>query len=162
MVVPCARRRTRSSATTVTALPDRHSEGLLDTSVVIDVAVAEDAIGLPEKPSICSVTLAELSYGVALAADPLEAARRSARYARLRTWFAALPFDERAADRYGELVALTRAYGREPRPRRLDLMIAAVAVSNGLPLFTMNPDDFRGLESVLEVVGPPCNRNRGK
>jgi len=122
--------------------------------MVIDLAAARASVGLPDHVSICSITLAELSYGVALATDPLEAARRSQRYARLRAWLTPLPFDERAADRYGELAALIRAHGRQPRPRRLDLMIAAVAVSHNLPLFTLNPDDCRGLESVLEVVGP--------
>jgi hypothetical protein len=33
-----------------------------------------------------------------------------------------------------------------------DLMIAAVAMANDLPLHTANPDDFVGLESLLRVV----------
>jgi predicted nucleic acid-binding protein len=31
-------------------------------------------------------------------------------------------------------------------------MIAATAASLGLPLYTRNPDDFKGLESQLNVV----------
>ena len=131
-----------------------YSEGLLDTSAVIDPTGASARMRLPARASICAVTLAELSYGVAVASDSVEAARRSQRYARARAWLDPLPFDERAADKYGELVALTRAYGRQPRPRRLDLMIAAVAASRGLTLFTLNPDDFRGLDSAVDVVGP--------
>ena len=130
------------------------SEGLLDTSVVIDPIGAAARMKLPARASICAVTLAELSYGVAAASDPVEAARRSQRYARVRAWLDPLPFDERAADKYGELAALTRAYGRQPRPRRFDLMIAAVAASRSLTLFTLNPDDFRGLDSAVDVVGP--------
>jgi predicted nucleic acid-binding protein len=31
-------------------------------------------------------------------------------------------------------------------------MIAATAVANSLPLYTSNVDDFKGLESMLELV----------
>lgn len=34
----------------------------------------------------------------------------------------------------------------------MDLMIAAVASSRGLPLYTRNTDDFVGLESLVTVV----------
>jgi len=34
-----------------------------------------------------------------------------------------------------------------------DLMIAATAAGNQLPLYTANPDDFKGAESFVEVVG---------
>ena len=32
-------------------------------------------------------------------------------------------------------------------------MIAATAASNELPLYTANPDDFKGTEAFVEVVG---------
>jgi hypothetical protein len=47
------------------------------------------------------------------------------------------------------------AVGRKPRGRIADLMVASVAAANRLPLFTTNPDDFRGLETVLAVVPVP-------
>jgi predicted nucleic acid-binding protein len=34
----------------------------------------------------------------------------------------------------------------------MDLMIAAIASVQGLPLFTRNADDFKGLGSSLTVV----------
>ncbi|MER5625263.1 hypothetical protein ABT061_29930 [Streptosporangium sp. NPDC002544] len=57
-----------------------------------------------------------------------------------------------AAARYGTLVALTIAANRDPRPRRMDLMIAAVASTRGLPLYTRNDADFKGLENVVTIV----------
>jgi predicted nucleic acid-binding protein len=32
-------------------------------------------------------------------------------------------------------------------------MIAATAASNGLALYTANPDDFRGTENIAEIAG---------
>jgi predicted nucleic acid-binding protein len=66
--------------------------------------------------------------------------------------FDPLPFDGEAAARYGTLVTLAIAAGRDPRPRRMDLMIAAIASVQGLPLFTRNADDFKGLDGSLTVV----------
>ena len=66
--------------------------------------------------------------------------------------FDPLPFDSEAAARYGTLVSLTIAARRDPRPRRLDLMIAAIASVAGLPLFTRNADDFKGLDTALTIV----------
>jgi predicted nucleic acid-binding protein len=125
---------------------------VLDTSVVIDMAEIPEE-DLPDQATITAVTLAELSQGPHLATDE---ATRAARTERLqvaeRTYRAPLPFDETAARRYGTLVALVLAAGRHPRPRRLDLMIAAIASANDLPLYTRNPDDFAGLDSAVTVV----------
>jgi len=125
--------------------------GLLDTCVVIDLP-RYDPADLPEISHVSAITLAELSYGVALAKTPLDAATRSQVFANTKAWVRPLPFDGAAAERYGELAALILAAGRQPRPRRLDLMIAAIAVSRRLPLYTANPDDYRGLEPSLTVV----------
>jgi beta-glucosidase len=44
------------------------------------------------------------------------------------------------------------AAGRTPRRGIADLMIAAIAIAEDLPLYTTNPDDFTGLEHLLTIV----------
>ncbi|WP_280397808.1 hypothetical protein [Nocardia carnea] len=39
--------------------------------------------------------------------------------------------------------------GRTPRPRRIDLMIAA---THRIPLYTVNPNDFSALDGLITVV----------
>jgi predicted nucleic acid-binding protein len=127
------------------------AQGLLDTSVVIDLDSLPDA-SLPAESTIAAVTLAELSAGLHTTGDPLERAARAGRLQRAEAAWEPLPFDAGVARRYGHLVALVLASGRDHRPRRMDLMIAATAAENGLPLFTRNPLDFRGLEAAVTVV----------
>lgn len=135
-------------------MTERRELGLLDTCVVIDLPqLAEEA--LPVAGAISAVSLAELSAGLHTTKDPDERARRMARLQRIEASMAPLPFDTEAARQYGLLVALTLAYGRNPRPRKMDLMIAATAAANGLPLFTGNVADFEGLEGALEVIPVP-------
>jgi predicted nucleic acid-binding protein len=40
---------------------------------------------------------------------------------------------------------------RNPRGRIADLMIAATALAEELPLFTANADDFAGLDRLIRV-----------
>jgi predicted nucleic acid-binding protein len=42
--------------------------------------------------------------------------------------------------------------GVRPRCRVADLMIAATAIAEGLPLFTTDPGDYAGLESLIQTV----------
>ena len=87
-----------------------------------------------------------------MAKDPVARAARMEKLGAAVADFDPLPFDGDAAARYGTLVALTIAANRDPRPRRMDLMIAAIASVRGLPLYTRNADDFKGLEGVVVVV----------
>ena len=73
--------------------------------------------------------------------------------------FDPLPYDQGAARLYGQICAAVRATGREPRRRASDLMIAATAASNRLPLYTANPDDFKGAQGLVEVVGLQARPN---
>jgi tRNA(fMet)-specific endonuclease VapC len=68
--------------------------------------------------------------------------------------FEALPFDAAAARAFGSVAAELRRLGRKPKARAYDAMIAAVASSHGLPIYTANPRDFQGI-SGLEVVALP-------
>ncbi len=130
---------------------DRLPRGLLDTCVVIDLPLI-DARLLPVEAAVSSVVLAELAQGVAMTKDPAEMMARAQRLADVEAEFAAIPFDREAARRFGTLVALTVKANRNPRPRRMDLMIAATAAAHGLPLFTRNADDFKGLEQGVEII----------
>lgn len=122
--------------------------GLLDTSVVI--ALEELAPEqLPEEPAISALTLAELAAGPLATDDEDERARRQDRLQRVETLMDPLPFDAPAARAYGRVYAATRAASRKPRAVcAVDLMIAAVALANVLPLFTRNPDDFDHLRDI--------------
>lgn len=132
-------------------MPERDESGVLDTCTYIDLDLIDPA-RLPIIPEITAITLAELHQGVAMARDAGARAARMEKLGAAVADFAPLPFDDDAAARYGTLVALTMAANRDPRPRRMDLMIAAVASTRGLPLYTRNHADFKGLESVVRTV----------
>jgi predicted nucleic acid-binding protein len=129
----------------------RAQRGMLDTCTVIDLPTLDPA-RLPVEVAIPAVVLAELAQGVAMTKSAEQIMIRSQRLADIEAAFAAIPFDREAARRYGTLVALTIAASRNPRPRRIDLMIAATAAAHGLPLFTRNPDDFRGLDAAVTII----------
>ena len=127
---------------------------MVDTSVLIDPP-PESA--LPEQASVSAFTLAELVAGVHAARDSSERAARQDRVQRVEATLEALPFDTDAARAYGRVFAAITAGGRKARGRRaIDLLIAATALSVGLPLYTRNIDDFSGLEGVVDIVEVPA------
>ncbi|WP_372667914.1 type II toxin-antitoxin system VapC family toxin [Amycolatopsis kentuckyensis] len=132
-------------------MADRHELGVLDTCVYLDL-VDLDPANLPVVHQITTITMAELHQGVVLAKNPATKAARTEDVAAAIVDYLPLPFDADAATRFGSLAALTVAAKRDPRPRKMDLMIAAIASVHGLPLYTRNAKDFKGLESLLEVV----------
>lgn len=132
----------------------RYLRGLGDTNILICLErLAVDQ--LPAELLTSTVSLAELSAGVHSAVNAGERARRVLRVQRVEATFSPLPFDVDAARQYGIIAAEVIAMGRRPRGRVADLMIASIAAANKLPLFTTNPADFRGLESVVTVVPVP-------
>ncbi len=132
-------------------MPERLGSGLLDTSVVIDL----DRIDLEHLPltvAVSAITMAELAAGPAATQDLAERARRQDRLQRAEAAFEPIPFGSEAARAYGRVHAAVAAAGRQPRRRFADLLIASVAVAEGLPLVTRNAEDFAGLSDVLVVV----------
>lgn len=124
-------------------------EGILDTSVVIDL-VHSDPSTLPDRPVITAITLAELSVGPHVARSDAERAGRLAHLQQAEADFEPLPFDAAAARAFGLVAASLRAGGRKRQARAYDALIAAIALSRGLPVHTANPDDFAGIDG-LEV-----------
>lgn len=132
-------------------MADRHESGVLDTCTYIDLALLAPS-ALPVIPELTAITMAELHQGVAMARDAAQRASRTELLGAAIVEFEPLPFDGQAAARYGTLVALTIEANRDPKPRRLDLMIAAIASSRGLPLYTRDGKDFAGLGDLIEIV----------
>jgi predicted nucleic acid-binding protein len=133
-------------------LESRHPRGIIDTSVVIDLERI-DPDDLPIEVAISTVTLAELAAGPHATVDQAERARRQDRLQRAEATFDPLPVDGGVARAYGRVYAAVAEAGRKARGRRaFDLLIAATAVAAELPLCTRNPDDFEGLDNLLEVV----------
>ncbi|MCZ3388098.1 MAG: hypothetical protein LH645_03040 [Actinomycetia bacterium] len=56
-----------------------------------------------------------------------------------------------AARDFGRVAAQLRVSSRKTAARAYDALIAATAVANHLPVFTRNPDDFAGIESLIVV-----------
>src|SRR5260370_29387109 len=124
-----------------------------DTSVLIDPP-PESA--LPEEASVSAITLAELVAGVHATHDPNERAARQDRLQRVEATLEALPFDAEAARAYGRVFAAITGARRKARGKRAsDLLIAAAALSVGLPLYTRNIHDFSGREAVVDSVEAP-------
>lgn len=137
-----------------------HDQGLLDTNILI-LRRWVDPTALPNEMAISAITLAELSAGPHQVRpnseqetydEHAERARRLDVLQRAEHEFDPIPFGVEAARIYGRVTASVVAVGRKPRRRAIDLMIAATAIAEELPLYTMNPDDFDGLRNLLTVV----------
>ena len=90
------------------------TKGLLDTSVVIDHDVIDNAL-LPDESAISAVTLAELAAGPHATQDTDERARRQDRLQWASSMWDPLPFDVEAARAYGRMFAAARAAGQTSR-----------------------------------------------
>lgn len=146
-------------------MPADHEHGLLDTNIMI-LRRWIDPEQLPKAMAISAITLAELSAGPHEVRrrdeqdrdeqdeydEHAERARRLDVLQRAENEFDPIPFAAEAARIYGRVCAAVISAGRKPRRRVADLMIAAVAIAEDLPLFTTNPEDFRGLDGLLTVV----------
>ncbi|WP_327259342.1 MULTISPECIES: type II toxin-antitoxin system VapC family toxin [unclassified Streptomyces] len=141
-------------------MPAEYQQGLLDTNIMI-LRRWVDPQELPAEVAISAITLAELSAGAHEVRrneeqddydEYAERARRLDVLQRAENEFDPIPFDAEAARVYGRVCAAVIGAGRKPRRRVADLMIASIAIAEELPLFTTNPDDFKGLDDLLAVV----------
>ncbi|MFI1676922.1 type II toxin-antitoxin system VapC family toxin [Streptomyces sp. NPDC020607] len=141
-------------------MPVEYEQGLLDTNIMI-LRKWIDADELPAEMAISAITLAELSAGPHQVRgsdeqsgydEHAERARRMDVLQRAENEFDPIPFDVEAARVYGRICAAVVSAGRKPRRRVADLMIAAIAAAEELPLFTTNPDGFKGLDDLITIV----------
>jgi toxin FitB len=122
---------------------------LLDTSVLIGTASPGDLEG-----AISAASLAELHFGVLVAASDEERARRSQRLGVIEATFDPLPADAAVAREWGRLAAALVGRGGKPRRRAVDLVIAATANVHDVPLLTWNAKDFAALGDLVDVREP--------
>lgn len=95
-----------------------------------------------ENPSnlvVCSIVVGELIYG-AERSSPEHRDNNRQRVHQLRQQFVSLPFDDFAAEEYGRIRAHLADQGTPIGPN--DLLIAAIARSQGLTLVTHNTSEF--------------------
>ena len=123
-------------------------DGILDTNTVILLPRITDPAVLSSRPTITTITLAELSVGPLVAIGDDERAARQAHVQQAEHDFEPLPFDAAAARAFGRVAAGLRTQGRKPKARAYDALIASVAVATGLPLYTVNPADFANIADL--------------
>jgi predicted nucleic acid-binding protein len=122
---------------------------VLDTSVLIGAESPGDLDG-----AISAASLAELHFGVLVAGDPDERARRAQRLGVIEATFDPLPIDAAVAREWGRLAAAVVQRGGQPRRRAMDLAIAATANAADVPLVTRNEADFKLIDDLVDVRSP--------
>jgi toxin FitB len=121
---------------------------IIDTSVLIGAEAPAQLEG-----AISAATLAELHFGVLVAGDEDERARRAQRLGVVEATFDPLPIDAAVGREWGRLAAAVAARGGQPRRRAIDLAIAATANVHRVPLLTRDVKDFGGLTDVVDSRG---------
>lgn len=122
---------------------------LIDTSVLIGA----DEPGRLEG-AISAASLAELHFGVLVARDDDERARRALRLGVIEATFDPLPIDAAVTREWGRLAAAVRARGGRPRRRAMDLAIAATANVHGVPLLTRDVADVQLIADLVDARSP--------
>jgi len=120
---------------------------LLDTSVLIGELPPPDEV----EAAISVVSITELHFGVLIADDDDERARRIARLAAIEATFDPLPVSVDVARVWGQLAAAVARRGGNPRRRQIDLAIAATARVEGVPLLTENVGDFQIIHDLVDA-----------
>lgn len=122
---------------------------VLDTSVLIG---GDEVVGV--EGAVSAASLAELHFGVLVATDEDERARRVQRLGAVEATFDPLPVDAGVAREWGRLAAAVAGRGGKPRKRTVDLAIAATANAHGVPLLTRNLKDLRIIEDLVDARIP--------
>jgi predicted nucleic acid-binding protein len=132
---------------------------LLDTNVISELMRQEPSVFVErwflqneETCLICTVTIAEIAYGIAKLDASDKQSKLASQLAEWRIRFArrTLSFDPSAALIYGDVLAIARAAGK---PMSVpDAQIAAIASANELQLCTRNISDFSTL--TLTLINP--------
>ncbi len=95
------------------------------------------AAAAPLSVVLCSVVVAELLHGAHRSVRKVQAISEVQAFCRN---FQSLPFDDLAAAEYGRIRAHLDGMGTPIGPN--DLMIASIAIANGLTLVTNNTREF--------------------
>jgi predicted nucleic acid-binding protein len=135
--------------------------------ILLDTNVVSDGLKVHPNPNvekwldaaneaevwISAITVAELRVGVEMMDDGKRKAelRQAVDDAIDEFGGACISFDALAAYEYAHIVATRRRQGRPIEP--LDAQLAAIAVTAGLTLATLNTKDFEGIEG-LKLVDP--------
>jgi tRNA(fMet)-specific endonuclease VapC len=126
---------------------------LLDTNTCIGwlrqnqpQIVAQILAQTPTDIVLCSVVVGELLFGVERS-DPAHRANTALRVEQLRQQFVSLPFDDAAAEPYGRIRADLTARGQTIGGN--DMLIASIALANGLRLVTHNTAEFSRVPGLV-------------
>lgn len=122
---------------------------LLDTSVLIGADEPGELAG-----AISTASIAELHFGLLVAQESGERARRAQRLGAIEAAFDPLPIDAAVAREWGRLAAAVAERGGRPRRRAMDLVIAATANVAGVPLLTHNHADFQIVADLVQLETP--------
>jgi toxin FitB len=122
---------------------------VLDTSVLIGEDAPSDV-----EAGISVASIAELHFGVLVAADDDERGLRTGRLGAIESTFDPLPITAEVAREWGRLAAAVSNRGGQPRRRTIDLAIAATANVHGVPLLTNNIGDFEIIRDLTDVRRP--------
>jgi predicted nucleic acid-binding protein len=122
------------------------SRVLLDTSVLIGAVDPGELEG-----AISAASLAELHFGMLVATDPDERARRAQRLGVIEATFDPLPVDASVAREWGRLAAAVAERGGHPRRRTVDLVIAATANVHRVPVLTADTADLAIIDDLVNI-----------
>lgn len=132
-----------------------HPKGVLDTSTVLRLGELDED-DLPKESVITTITLAELTVGPLVADDPETRAARQMQVQSAETNYGdPLPFGVDAARTFGQIAAELRLAGSKSKARAFDALIASIAKTEDLPVYTFNAGDFEGISNLEVIALPP-------